>query len=34
MFRRESPSNNVEAIVDLVRDNEGPLAEPSNLDKG
>ena len=34
MFRRESPSNNVEAIVDLVRDNEGPLAEPYNLDKG
>ena len=34
IFDERSPSNNVEAIKDLVRDNPGPLAELWNLDKG
>jgi hypothetical protein len=34
IFDERSPSNYVEAVMDLVRDNSGPLAEPGNLDKG
>jgi len=34
IFDERSPSNNVEAVKDLVRDNPGPLAELWNLDKG
>jgi hypothetical protein len=34
IFDERSPSNYVEAVMDLVRDNPGPLAELWNLDKG
>jgi hypothetical protein len=34
IFDERSPSNNVEAVKDLVGDNPGPLAELWNLDKG
>jgi hypothetical protein len=34
IFDERSPSNNVEAIKDLVGDNPGLLAELWNLDKG
>jgi len=34
IFDERSPSNYVEAVMDLVGDNPGPLAELWNLDKG
>jgi hypothetical protein len=34
IFDERSPSNYVEAVMDLVRDNPGPLAELWNLNKG
>jgi len=34
IFDERSPSTNVEAVMDLVGDNSGPLAELWNLDKG
>jgi len=34
MIDERSPSTNVEAVKDLVRDNSGPLAELWNLNKG
>ncbi|MBW1717924.1 MAG: hypothetical protein JRJ77_19425 [Deltaproteobacteria bacterium] len=34
IYQRESPITSVETVLDLVRDNTGPLTEPYNLDKG
>jgi hypothetical protein len=34
IFDERSPSNYEEAVMDLGRDNPGPLAELWNLDKG